>query len=74
MGKMDFVKNHIIICSNCGKEVLDHMQECPFCKSKLTPQYNVSNIKIVKRIRVLLWIVLGALAITLIVLKGLNII
>jgi predicted amidophosphoribosyltransferase len=74
MGKRDFVKNHIIICPNCGKEALDHMQECPFCKSKLTPKYNVSNIKLVKRIRLLLWIVLGALAITLIVLKVLNIV
>ena len=26
------VEKHVIICPHCGKNVLDHMSECPYCK------------------------------------------
>ncbi len=31
-------KKHIVSCPACGKDVLDHMTECPFCHGSLTPK------------------------------------
>ena len=31
------VEKHVIICPHCGKNVLDHMSECPYCKGALVP-------------------------------------
>ena len=31
------MQRHIVNCPSCGKEVLDHMTECPFCHGTLTP-------------------------------------
>lgn len=33
---MDY-KKHLVKCPHCGKDVLDHMTECPFCHGELTP-------------------------------------
>jgi len=30
-------EKHIVSCPHCGKDVLDHMKECPFCKGELKP-------------------------------------
>lgn len=32
---------HIVKYDNCKKDVLDHMVECPFCKSPLKPSYYI---------------------------------
>ncbi len=34
---MPSYRRHLVACPGCGKDVLDHMQECPFCHAKLTP-------------------------------------
>ena len=34
---MSNYRKHLVACPNCGKEVLDHMLECPFCHAKLVP-------------------------------------
>lgn len=31
-------EKHLLPCPHCGKDVLDHMRECPFCKGQLEPQ------------------------------------
>lgn len=37
---------HIVKCKTCHKNVLDHMQVCPFCGAKLESKYaDFSNIK-----------------------------
>ena len=30
-------EKHLLPCPHCGKDVLDHMRECPFCHGRLTP-------------------------------------
>ena len=36
---MDFInlEKHKVPCPHCGRDVLDHMTECPFCHGALTP-------------------------------------
>ncbi len=34
---MSSYRRHLVACPECGKDVLDHMRECPFCHAKLTP-------------------------------------
>ena len=36
---MDLInlEKHKVPCPHCGREVLDHMTQCPFCKGELTP-------------------------------------
>lgn len=31
------LERHVIVCPHCGKNVLDHMTECPYCKGPLQP-------------------------------------
>ena len=31
-------KSHLAACPHCGRDVLDHMTTCPFCKGELTPR------------------------------------
>ena len=31
------VEKHVVVCPHCGKNVLDHMSECPYCKGALVP-------------------------------------
>lgn len=35
---MSGYKKHLMPCPHCGKDVLDHMRLCPFCKGQLEPQ------------------------------------
>ncbi|NLK68234.1 MAG: hypothetical protein GX283_03620 [Clostridiaceae bacterium] len=37
--KQSGYKRHVVPCSNCGKDILDHMTQCPFCKAEITPKY-----------------------------------
>jgi len=36
---MDFInlEKHLVKCPHCGRDVLDHMTECPFCHGALMP-------------------------------------
>lgn len=31
------IERHVVVCPHCGKNVLDHMSECPYCKGVLVP-------------------------------------
>jgi len=30
-------EKHLRPCPHCGKDVLDHMTQCPFCKEEISP-------------------------------------
>lgn len=34
---MSDYRRHLVACPHCGKDVLDHMRECPFCHGALQP-------------------------------------
>jgi len=50
------------------------MSKCPYCESELTTSYREMPAKTKKTVKIVLWILLGMLAVTLIVLKILDII
>lgn len=31
-------KKHLVPCPTCQKDVLDHMEVCPFCKAQISPK------------------------------------
>lgn len=31
------LEQHVVVCPHCGKNVLDHMTACPYCKGELRP-------------------------------------
>lgn len=57
------MQKHIVICPHCGKEVLDHMTECPFCKGELKPAGyrppDENKMKKVRRISLIVGIVVA---------------
>ncbi len=57
------MQKHIVICPHCGKEVLDHMTECPFCKGELKPTGyrppDENKMKKVRRISLIVGIVVA---------------
>lgn len=59
---------HIVKCPHCGKDVLDHMKECPFCKEKLEPKYaNTMDKKTQKRIKIITNVIGFTIAVIIIV-------
>lgn len=30
-------EKHLVPCPKCGKDILDHMTRCPFCKEAVSP-------------------------------------
>ncbi len=62
------MERHIVSCPHCGKEVLDHMTECPFCHGQLTPLgYGGRDEKKFKIARIVTYSVLFAIAIAVVV-------
>jgi len=60
---MSKFKRHMVKCPHCGKDVLDHMTECPFCHGELEGySYRPLDPGKVRRIRIMLAIVILALA------------
>jgi hypothetical protein len=60
-------KKHIVQCPSCGRDVLDHMTECPFCKGKLEPLgYRPQDTEQLKKVKLTLNIIAGAAAFLLI--------
>lgn len=52
-------EKHIVQCPECGKDILDHMTVCPFCKAALgTSIYSASDEGRTKKIRLALTIIL----------------
>lgn len=57
---------HIVKCESCGRDVLDHMTQCPFCKEPLTLGYKPMSKKttrIVKYIALAVGLVIAAVII-----------
>lgn len=45
---MTNLEKHLVKCPSCGKDVLDHMTECPFCHAELSPT-NYTSLDPVKQ-------------------------
>lgn len=59
------LQKHAVDCPHCGKSVLDHMTECPYCKGALTPRgYTPISDRTQKIIKGVLWGVSIALIVT----------
>lgn len=37
--QMKRFERYLVPCPNCGRDILYHMTQCPFCKEAVTPQY-----------------------------------
>ena len=69
---MSKFKRHMVRCPNCGKDVLDHMTECPFCHGELEGySYRPLDPDKVRRIRTIATIVILALAAIIFMVKNL---
>ncbi len=56
-------KRHTVACPHCGKPVLDHMEECPYCKGKLEPTvYTPLSDARIRKIRIVTYTVGGLIA------------
>lgn len=68
------MRRHVVTCPHCGKDVLDHMTECPFCKGELMPVgYKPVDERLIKKIRLICFLVGAAVFIGVVVyvlLKG----
>lgn len=54
-------EKHIIQCPLCGKDVLDHMTECPSCKARLEPMdYRPMDSKKTRKIRMIITLIILA--------------
>lgn len=50
--KHSLLKGHLVPCPQCGKDVLDHMTECPFCHASIKPTaYSPMDPAQIKKIR-----------------------
>jgi hypothetical protein len=57
-------EKHLVPCSNCGRDVLDHMTQCPFCKKPLSPlAYKPIDPDKLKKVKLVLTIILGVIAV-----------
>lgn len=62
------MEKHAVLCPHCGKTVLDHMTECPYCGGELQPAgYQPMNDEKSKRVRRVSMIVSAALTVVLFV-------
>ncbi|HZK27099.1 MAG TPA: hypothetical protein VFD00_06145 [Thermoclostridium sp.] len=51
-------KRHLVPCPNCGKDILDHMTQCPFCKAEIKPKYyKPMDMSMAKKIRFVLAVI-----------------
>ena len=65
--KKSNLEKHIVVCPHCGKQALDHMADCPHCGKELGNNvYRALDAALKKKIKIALWIVLGAAALALV--------
>jgi uncharacterized membrane protein YvbJ len=66
---MDFLntEKHIVKCPHCGKDMLDHMSECPSCHEKIEHKYSPMDEVRLKRVKMITNVVGAIIAIGLIV-------
>lgn len=58
------LEKHVVVCPHCGKNVLDHMDKCPYCEGELTPKgYRPMNEKVMRRVKIISSAVLIAVAV-----------
>jgi hypothetical protein len=63
-------EKHLVPCSNCGRDVLDHMTQCPFCKKAISPlAYKPIDPGKLKKVKLVLTIIGGAIAVILLFLS-----
>jgi ribosomal protein L37AE/L43A len=56
-------ERHLVPCPKCGKDILDHMSQCPFCKAAVSPSaYQPMNPDQQRKIKLVLTVVLCILA------------
>lgn len=66
-------EKHLVKCPHCGKDVLDHMKECPFCKGELKgSSYGGIDPASKKWIRTVLTVVFIAAAILIYLIKSIG--
>lgn len=66
--RQEQMQKHIVKCPHCGKDVLDHMTECPNCHGKLDPRgYTPMSDEKRKKIRFVTYAIGFAIAIAVIV-------
>lgn len=71
--KLKRFEKYLVKCPHCGKDVLDHMKECPFCKGELEGSgYDRMDDAKRKRIRKVLTVVFIALAVLIYLLNNLS--
>ena len=62
------LKKHAVDCPHCGKSVLDHMTQCPYCKGALTPYYRPMDEGKRKKIKMATTIVGAVITVAIVVL------
>ena len=64
-------EKHTLPCPHCGRDVLDHMKVCPFCKKEITWPWSKKSIpeNVVKTSRRLLYFIGFLVLIVLLILK-----
>lgn len=56
--KKNGFERYLVPCPNCGKDILYHMTQCPFCKAEVTPQYyKPMNPETAKKIKLVLAVI-----------------
>lgn len=62
------LERHTVVCPHCGRPVLDHMTECPYCKEELPKTgYRPLSDEKLKKIRIVTYTIGGVVAVALIV-------
>ncbi|WP_128425040.1 hypothetical protein [Gudongella oleilytica] len=71
--KLKRFEKHLVKCPHCGRDVLDHMKECPFCKGELEGSgYNGIDPESRKRIRKVLTVVFISAAVLIYLIKSIG--
>lgn len=52
-------ERHLVPCPSCGKDILYHMTQCPFCKKTISPAgYQPMNPDQQRKVKLVLTVVL----------------
>jgi DNA-binding helix-hairpin-helix protein with protein kinase domain len=71
--KLKRFEKHLVKCPLCGRDVLDHMKECPFCKGELEgSSYNGIDPESRNRIRKVLTVVFISAAVLIYLIKSIG--
>lgn len=55
-------EKHLVPCPNCGRDILDHMTQCAFCKADVPSAYQPMDSEKLKKVRLYLSIIFCILA------------